>query len=297
MEMLKKITSSITFVFLILALALSAEAQSKTSSTKKTNPKTPAKTTEKIETVTPVEPVKNQAKKNERPPTQSQPTTEGNHLEAIEKNGETLNTNARPGSEIAAPVYFYEFTQPNFLVKQIFIEHDEKGKGKISFLKKDFEDKVSDPLQLSPQALERVRNVWQTLNFLDSKEDYQSPARDYGHLGNMTFTIRKEGRTRTAKFNWTENPTAKLLADEYRKISQQYVWIFDINVARENQPLESPNLMNALDGLIRRNEISDTQQMIPLLKELGNDERIPLLARNHATKIIKQIEKLKENEK
>ncbi len=87
------------------------------------------------------------------------------------------------------------------------------------------------------------------------------------------------------------------MADEYRKISQQFVWIFDINVARENQPLESPNLMNALDGLIRRNEVSDPEQMIPMLKELGNDERIPLLARNHATKIIKQIERKKEEKK
>ncbi|MBA3334893.1 MAG: hypothetical protein H0T08_04705, partial [Acidobacteria bacterium] len=121
--------------------------------------------------------------------------------------------------------------------------------------------------------------------------------RDYGHLGNMKFTMTKDGRTRTAKFNWTENLTAKILADEYRKISQQFVWQFDINVARENQPLESPTLMNSLDGLIRRDEISDPNQMIPMLKELSNDERLPLLARNHATKIIKQIEKKKEEKK
>lgn len=294
---MKKFTSIITFGFLILALAVSVQAQSKTGKTKKTIVKTSVKTAEKTETAAPVEPVKNQAKKNERPSTQNQETPEGNHLEAIPQNGETLKTNSRPASETASPVYFYEFSQPNFLVKQIFIEHDEKGKGKISFLKKDFEETVSDPLQLSPAALERVQSVWQTLNFLDSKEEYQSTERDYGHLGNMTFAIRKDGRTRTAKFNWTENPTAKILVDEYRKISQQFVWIFDINVARENQPLESPNLMNALDGLIRRNEISDPNQMVPLLKELGNDERLPLLARNHATKIIKQIEKLKENGK
>jgi len=295
--MLKKITLIITFGFLISALASSVEAQSKTGKTKKTNTKTTAKTIKKTEVVTPAETLNNSTKKNERPQLQGQETTEGNHLEAIEKTAETLKTNSRPATEKTSPVYFYEFSQPNFLVSKVFIEHDEKGKGKISFLKKDFAEAVSDPLQLSPTTLEKVRSAWQTLNFLDSKEEYQSGEREYAHLGNMKFTMKQDRRERTVKFNWTENLTAKILADEYRKISQQFVWIFDINVARENQPLEAPSLMNSLDGLIRRNEISDPEQMILMLKELGNDERIPLLARNHATKIIKQIEKKKEEKK
>ncbi len=295
--MLKKITSTFVYSFLILALVLSVEAQTKTSKTKKAVSKTPAKTMEKTEISPVTEPSKTSTKKNERPEAQNQETTEGIHLEAIKENNEISKTNSRSATEKTSPIYFYEFSQPNFLVSKVFIEHDEKGKGKISFLKKDFAEAVSDPLQLSPASLEKVQSAWQTLNFLDSKEEYQSIERDYAHLGNMKFTMKKDGRERTAKFNWTENLTAKILADEYRKISQQFVWIFDINVARENQPLESPSLMNALDGLIRRNEISDPEQMIPMLKELGNDERIPLLARNHATKIIKQIEKKKEEKK
>ena len=42
--------------------------------------------------------------------------------------------------------------------------------------------------------------------------------------------------------------TRKLLADEYRKIGNQFIWMFDINVARENQPLEAPRIMDALDS-------------------------------------------------
>ena len=79
--------------------------------------------------------------------------------------------------------------------------------------------------------------------------------------------------------------------DEYRRIAQQFVWIFDINVARQNQPLNAPSLIDTLDGYLKRNEISDPPQMIPFLTELSNDERIPLIARNHAAKLIKQIEK------
>ena len=81
--------------------------------------------------------------------------------------------------------------------------------------------------------------------------------------------------------------------DEYRRISNQYVWQYDVAISRENQPLNAPSLMDELDSLLRRNEISDPPQMLPMLKELSNDERIPLIARNHAKRLVERIEKAK----
>lgn len=231
-------------------------------------------------------PAASPAKKNSRPSEKTDTSTE-----PIKKNAQIEKTNARleTAKEIA-PTYFYEFSQPNFQVSKISIEHDEDGRGKITFTKQNSDEAISDPLQLSAAALERIKAVWQALNFLDSTENYQYE-KDYSHLGNMTFTMKKETRARTAKFNYTTNQDAKSLADEYRRIGSQFIWIFDIGVARENQPLEAPHLMDALDSLIKRNEVSDAAQMIPLLKELSNDERIPLIARNHATRIVKDVEK------
>lgn len=188
--------------------------------------------------------------------------------------------------------YKYEFSQPNFVISHIVIEHDDSGKGQITFEKKESSgDPITDPIQLSSATLEKIKETLKTLNFIDSTEDYQSPIRDYGHLGNHTVTIIQDKKTRTAKYNWTENLDARALVSEYRKIGEQAVWLFDIDVSRHNQPLEAPSLMDRLDSLIQRNEISDPTQMIPMLKELSNDERIPLIARNHATRIIKTIEK------
>jgi hypothetical protein len=82
--------------------------------------------------------------------------------------------------------------------------------------------------------------------------------------------------------------------DEYRRVANQYVWMFDFNLARENQPLETPKLVESLDGLIKRNEIADPQQMLPFLTALSNDERVPLIGRNRAGKLVKQIEKQKK---
>lgn len=225
-------------------------------------------------------PTKTPTKKNDRP-------TAGNN--SSQKNDDSQ----KQISPSKSNSYKYVFSQPNFLVKHIVIEHDENGKGKITFEKKDADEPITDPIQLSTVSLEKINNLLQTLNFLDSTENYQSPTRDYGHLGNHEITLNKEGKTRTAKYNWSENPTAKALADEYRKIGEQAVWIFDMSVSLENQPLEAPGLMNRLDSLIKRNEISDPPQLLPILKKFSLDERIPLMARNHATRIIKEIEKTK----
>jgi len=215
------------------------------------------------------------------------------------KNGrpvsDTLAKKQTPVSDTAVKgrsAYTYEFSRPEFVISYVLIKHDEFGKGTISFKKKGVEEAQSDPINLSAVTLGKINDAVAALNFLDSTEDYQYE-KDYSHLGNVTFTYVKDGKSRTTKYNWTLNKDAKMIADEYRRIGNQYVWQFDMAIARENQPLEAPQLMDALDSYIKRGEISDPRQMLPLLKQLANDERIPLIARNHATKLVALIEKMK----
>jgi hypothetical protein len=287
---MKSFRFTILFLMVILTVTgLSLGQAKKRNTTKKTVKQTVKPTptpTQATQTVEQKETVKTETKKNERPANEAQ-----------KANQNSITNSSKNSINVENPVYFYEFAQPTFYVTKVSIEHDETGKGKITFMKKDFEEPVSDPIQLSPAALEKVKTAFEALKFLDSKENYQDEERNYAHLGELKLKIKKDGRERIAAFNWTQNKDAKLLMDEYRRISNQYVWIFDINLARQNQPLEAPGLMDALDGYIRRNEISDPPQMIPFLTKLSNDERIPLIARNHATRLIKEIEKKAEKEK
>jgi hypothetical protein len=216
-----------------------------------------------------------QSKKNSRP-------EEGTNDEKTVKAGE--------------PVYFYEFNKPEFIVSKIIIEHDEKGVGKITFQKQDLDESITEPLKLSAKTLEKIASLWTEINFLGSDETYQSAERDYAHLGTVSLRMKRGGRERTADLNWTENPLVKSLTDEYRRIGNQFVWMFDMNVSRENQPLESPKIMKRFDNYLRRDEIADPKQMIPYLKGISNDERVPLITRNHAERLLKQIEKQKEDD-
>lgn len=211
---------------------------------------------------------------------------------------DTSNPNSQvltPLSTNSVPPYRYEFLRPEFLVTKIVIEHDERGVGTIAFMKKGADELIADPIVVSQRALTRINDALTALNFLGSDENYQYD-KDYSHLGNMTFALTRDGKTREVAYNYTTNKGAKTLMDEYRKIGNQYIWIFDIKLSRENQPLDSPRLMESLDSMMRRDEISDPYQLEPFLRELANDESIPLIARNHADRLAKQIEKEKDRE-
>ena len=44
-----------------------------------------------------------------------------------------------------------------------------------------------------------------------------------------------------------------------------------------------------MESYIKRNGLSDPEQLLPLLKDLSTDEHVPLIARNHALRLIKKI--------
>jgi hypothetical protein len=264
---------AIIFALFILTFAVSAQTRTRKPSKTPAGKTTQAETTKQAESEQTAPPTAS-AKKNSRPAS------------------ETVENQTAPVAETSG--FVYEFSQPEFVIAKIRIEHDDGGKGKITFKKKDFDKEISDPIKLTDATLEKIKTHFAALNFLDSTESYQHE-NDYSHLGTMKITMQKNEKQRTAEFNWTDNKDAKAIADEYRKIGNQYIWMFDISVARENQPLEAPRLMKSLDNYLKRGEISDPSQMIPFLKDLSDDERIPLIARNNASRIIKEIEKMKKD--
>ena len=186
--------------------------------------------------------------------------------------------------------YSYEFKQPEFFIKHILIEHDSIGRGRIKFVQRTDEMAVEEPLQLSTEAIGRITGLWRALNFLDSTENYQSE-RQFPHLGSMSLKMEKATRQRTAELNWTNHPLALALVNEYRRAGDQAILVFDLSVARESIPLNTPKLMERLEALLKRNGLSDAQQLLPLLKEISTDDHLPLIARNHALRLIKKIEK------
>ena len=190
-----------------------------------------------------------------------------------------------------ATKYSYEFSQKDFVVNHIVITHDALGRGNISFERRSETTPIVEPVELSAAALGRIFGLWTELKFLDSDENYQA-AKNFAHLGTYKLGMDDGKRHRTAEFNWSDNKAAWALANEYRRVSDQAILIFNIKLAREMQPLNAPQLLNEMDTLLKRDGLSDPQQLVPLLNELRTDEHIPLIARNQADRILKKIEKM-----
>jgi hypothetical protein len=186
--------------------------------------------------------------------------------------------------------YSWEFTKPEFLVSHIVIEHDAGGRGKITFEHRGEATPIVEPIELSISALGRVLGLWNDLRFLDSNENYQA-RKSFAHLGTYHLRMDDGQRKRTAEFNWSDNKPAWTLTNEYRRVSNQAILVFDLKLAREMQPLNAPGLMDEMEWDLTRGELSDPYQLVPLLKDLLTDERIPLIARNHAGRLLKKIEK------
>ena len=186
--------------------------------------------------------------------------------------------------------YSYEFSQPKFVVNHIVLEHDANGRGTVTFERLNESVPVVEPIELSAAALERITAAWQALQFLDSSTNYQAD-KQFPHLGTMRIGMQRGDRKRVAEFNWTNNSNASALVSEYRKAADQAILIFDISVARENQPLGVPKLMELMESLLKRDGLSDPRQLLKLLQDLTTDEHVPLIARNHAQRLIKKIEK------
>ena len=188
--------------------------------------------------------------------------------------------------------YSYEFSQPKFYVKHIRLEHDANGRGIVTFERLNEDTPVTEPIDLSPDALARISAAWQGLRFLESDTNYQA-GKQFPHLGTMKIGMERGERRRVAEFNWTNNRDAETLVNEYRKAADQAILVFDIAVARENQPLNAPKLMELMEAMLKRNGLSDPRQLLKLLQDLSTDEHVPLIARNHALLLIKEIEKKK----
>ncbi|MCA1588931.1 MAG: hypothetical protein LC734_00795 [Acidobacteria bacterium] len=133
--------------------------------------------------------LKNAAKKNERPDSNA-------------GDQDTKHNSSRLTSESLAP-YIYEFSQPSFIVSKIVISHGDDGKGTIAFKRAGHEEMFSDPLEVSTAAMRRIDAVLDALDFVNSSENYQYE-KDYAHLGTASMTIRKNGKTRTARYNYPQ---------------------------------------------------------------------------------------------
>lgn len=295
MSLKRTLTRFALIAALVSGAAIPTSAQRRKTTT--TRKQSAAQTTQ----VAPVVPAKKNARSDDAAASQSGVTAESSppvkkNAEARPSAGQSVDPAgaAMKGNESAKAAddvkYSYEFAQPAFDVRHVVIEHDSAGRGRITFERKNQDHALTESFDISPSAFARIVSAWESLKFLDSDASYQAD-KQFPHLGTHRLRMRRGTRERTTEFNWTNNDEASALIREYRRITEQQLFVFDIGIARQYQPSESVTVLRRLEILLDRDDISDKSTLAPLLDDLANDERIPLIARNQAARLLKRIAK------
>lgn len=213
----------------------------------------------------------------------------GNALTQQRLKPGVLETGRDPDANLTQ--YQYVFVNERFTIPRIEVEFDGTGTGQYLFKKKDA-DEITNKMTVSASLLNQIQTLLSELNFLESTEDYQHK-KDFSHLGTMTIRYAHHGKERTAKFNYTDNATMTRLAEIFRGIATQEMRVFELENTRQTDPLSTPAQMRMLESELRGKHLADPPKLIPLLKDIIQDEGVPLIARNHAERLIQMIQKAK----
>ncbi len=190
------------------------------------------------------------------------------------------------------PAYRFLFENERFVVSLQEVLLTAEGKGQYRYQRKEMDEMVLSFIA-SPAVMEEIRGLFTQLDFLHSSESYQH-RRDFSHLGTITLAMRQNGAEREVRFNYTDRPQINQLVRLFRGLATQESRLFEIETVRTNDPISTPAQLRLLEGELKSRTIADPRRFAPLLREMRLDEGIPLIARNHATRLLQQIDRLQK---
>src|SRR5262249_37115695 len=210
------------------------------------------------------------------------PALAGGRTPAVQSEGE------RPLPSDAGFKYIFE--NPRFYIPWIQLDLSLEGVGIVQFRRGESDDVLDRKVKLLPSTVSRIAELIARTGFLTSDEDYQSK-RDFAHLGWMTISVNQGGKQRTVRFNYTDKQDIGELADIFRSITNQAITVFDLDLSIQHQPLDLPRMLDSLENELHLERFAEPDQLISTLRDIAQDDTLPLIARNHATRIITSIQK------
>lgn len=195
------------------------------------------------------------------------------------------------GAATAGEMSFsYKFENPRFDIRVIEIDLNPNGAGELRFTRGTSDEILDCKIKLLPATLARIRNLFEVSDFLALKTEYQDK-KDFKHMGWVTLGARQGARERKTRFNFTTNVHMNELKDIFLGIAWQEISLFDIENAERYQPLDVPKQLEMLENDLKLARIAEPARVLTALNEIAGDDSQPLIARNHAKRIIEAIKK------
>ena len=186
--------------------------------------------------------------------------------------------------------YSYKFENPRFDLRVIEIDLNSNGTGELRFTRGTSDEVLDCKVKLLPATIARISSLFEASGLLASNTEYQDK-KDFAHMGWVTLGARRGTLERKTRFNSTSNIHIKTLGEIFRAIASQEISLFDIENAERYQPLDLPRQLETLANDLRLERIAEPERLLAALNEIAADDIQPLIARNHARKIIEDIKK------
>jgi len=212
---------------------------------------------------------------------------DGASTKVAQANPQSLKDGASTNGDIS---FSYKFENPRFLLRIIEIDLGSNGSGELRFTRGESDEVLDCKLKLLPATIARIRHLYEASNFLRSDTAYQDK-KDFSHLGWITLGARQNGRERKARFNYTTNEQINELKEIFLAIAWQEIALFDIDNAQRYQPLDLPKQLEILENDLRLVRIAEPSRILGTLNEIAGDDSQPLIARNHAKRLVEDIKK------
>ena len=184
----------------------------------------------------------------------------------------------------------FKFENPRFFVRLIEIDIGQTGDGHLRLKRGEVDEIIDRKLSLLPSTMSVLNELVARSAFLSSSEEYQTK-KDFSHLGWITITARQGHQERTVRFNYTAQAQIAELAAIFRAIADQELDLLDVEIAVQNEPLDLPRVLDALENDLRESHLAEPQQLVKPLRAIAQEDSLPLIARNQAGRLVLAIEK------
>lgn len=182
-----------------------------------------------------------------------------------------------------APQIFYSKSFPGSVPAYVEIKLDKSGNG-------EYREAPNEDNPLKFQASESdVNEIFELAGKLENfARPLESPLK-VAFMGMKTFRWQDGTRKNEVKFNYSEDPDAKLLADWFERITETEQHLINLERSAKYDKLGVNKALLLIQISLERKRLIAAQQLLPALDRISKNEAYMHMARQRATSLAETI--------
>jgi len=181
------------------------------------------------------------------------------------------------------PRLYYSKSFPGSVPAFVAITLDKTGAGEY---KEAPDDDRPLRFQLSAQESAEIFGLVEKLGYLD--HPLESPLK-VAFMGTKTFRFENGAARNEVKFNYSEDPLAREMADWFERIAESERLLTGLEIAVKYDKLGVMQAVLLLESSYDRKRLVDVPQYLPLLDRIANNESYLHQARLRAAGLAEEI--------